>query len=53
MDLSDDWRSRGNAEEDMKVEIMLRQADTFRGFENLMWALDALEEWKLAFDENQ
>jgi hypothetical protein len=50
-DLSLEWKSRGIASEDLKVEVMLKQADTFRGFENMMWALTSLEAWKNAFDQ--
>ena len=32
-------------------ELMLSQASTFRDFENLFAALDAIEEWKRFADE--
>ena len=33
------------------LELMLNQASTFRDFENLFAALDAIEEWKGLADE--
>ena len=54
MDLSGDWKSPDNTKEvKVKIEVMLQQADTFRGFERMIWALSSLEEWKSALDENQ
>ena len=53
MDLGFEWSSRGNPEEDRKIEIMTRQSSTLRGLESMVWALISLDKWRQSSEKFQ
>ena len=53
VDLGFEWTSRGDAEEDRKIEIMTQQSSTLRGLESMVWALISLDRWRQSSEKFQ